>query len=141
MLSTAQHLSTLGNSHPYAPRHLCCSSFFSLQFCSHFILLTDKILSFHLFACFGSLAASVHLMPFSNLFSCSFYNEITWHLYPEIAFSSCSRSLKKTFKNAPLACQKIRAHDMAIRAHDLRRYLLGKEKVPPCSSETGKQRC
>lgn len=99
VLGTAQHLSTLGNTHSCTPVLPLLLIFLPLQFCSHFILLTDKNLFFHLFTCFGSLAASVQLMPCSNLFSCSFYNEISWHLYPEIASSSCWGSLKNCVSN------------------------------------------
>lgn len=66
-LGTAQHSNMLRNIH-CTPCYLCCSSFFSFLSCSHLIFLTDKIVSFHLFTSFGTLAASAQLMPSSNLF-------------------------------------------------------------------------
>jgi len=87
ILGTALHQSSTHGSTPaLAPTIPSTTWLFSFQLCSRFLLLTDK--AFPFIHVFGTLAVSAYFMPFSNLFSWHFYNEVNWHIYPGISSSS-----------------------------------------------------
>lgn len=86
------------------PCYLCCSSF------SHFypaLILFFSLTRLCLFIYSQVLIPWLHLLSQCHwatfLSFHNFYNDITWHLYPEIASSSYRESLKNSFKKAPLS--------------------------------------
>lgn len=85
-LGTASHQSSTHGSSCHCSHHTFTTWLFSFRLCSCFLLLTDK--AFLFIHVLDTLAVSAHFMPFSNLFSCHFYSEVNWHIYPGLASST-----------------------------------------------------